>query len=122
MTEAGEKLLSAAREAVRMARGEIPAYRIYQNGFYYVPEGTEGRWQPIETVPRGINVDVWLEGVDGGGWRWASVMVEGDIPYVIIDSDNNRFHPDENGMGVTHWMLPPSSPFERSEKDPASAA
>jgi hypothetical protein len=38
MSKAGKKLLAAADEMVQIAKGEIPAARIWQNGHAYVPE------------------------------------------------------------------------------------
>lgn len=38
MTEAGERLLSAMKEAVEIAKGDIPAFRIWHNGWPYVPQ------------------------------------------------------------------------------------
>lgn len=49
MTEAGERLLAGAREAVAIARGEQPAARIHIQGYAYVPEQ---RWQPAATAPK----------------------------------------------------------------------
>ncbi len=38
MSKAGEQIIAGAEEAVRIARGEIPAARIWQDGHAYVPE------------------------------------------------------------------------------------
>lgn len=38
MTKAGKHLIESLEEAARIARGAIPAARLFLNGHYYVPE------------------------------------------------------------------------------------
>ena len=38
MTDAGNRLIEAAKEAVEIAKGTIPAARIWHNGWPYVPQ------------------------------------------------------------------------------------
>jgi hypothetical protein len=40
MSEAGERLIEGAKEALAIARGEQPAARIHMEGHAYVPEET----------------------------------------------------------------------------------
>ncbi|MCO5159601.1 MAG: hypothetical protein M9939_00575 [Mesorhizobium sp.] len=49
MSEAGDRLIEGAKEALEIARGNQPAARIHVNGHAYVPEQ---RWQRMDTAPR----------------------------------------------------------------------
>lgn len=77
-------------------------------------------WQPIDTVPKGVFVDVWIVDADDeipNGSRWTDVKVLGSEPYLLVlpntDPDGDLgvpFHPAENGVWVSHWMERPSPP------------
>jgi hypothetical protein len=61
MSDAGERLIEGAKEALEIARGNQPAARIHFHGHAYVPEN---RWQPIDSAPK--DGTVFLSGDENG--------------------------------------------------------
>ena len=106
MTEAGARLIEAAKEAVAIAKGEQPAARIHVNGFAYV---TEDRWQPIESAPKdGTAVLLHYTTSPFGG---VAYLIEGAWHQVHTEPDE-LFDGWETPFGFvgepTHWTpLPP---------------
>ena len=77
-------------------------------------------WQDIETAPRGVLIDIWIEEVDGDGRRWPEVKLTKDrLPRVLYyacedeEDDWREFIPDENGQYITHWRFPPIPPVSQ---------
>lgn len=66
-------------------------------------------WQPIETAPCGIDIDVWISTLEGGGWRKTGHIVSVD-PFCMLDENWCPYFPHENGGWATHWMPLPSAP------------
>lgn len=58
MTKAGKRLIAAAQEAVAIAKGAQPAYRIWHNGWPYVPQPPKGD-EAIVAVAVMLDGEVW---------------------------------------------------------------
>lgn len=58
MTKTGERLLKAVEEAVSVAKGEAPAYRIWHNGWPYVPQPPKAD-EAIVAVAVMLDGEVW---------------------------------------------------------------
>ncbi len=72
------------------------------------PTGNDG-WQPIETVPLGVNV--WLHGVVRGIKTEFSGFVETHDDFTI-DYDDGYARYAENTKYPTHWQPLPQPPKE----------
>lgn len=66
-------------------------------------------WQPIETVPTMQEVDIWIEGIDGDGWRVTGEVYSTQEP-MWIKTEMGNYFPHENGGFPTHWQPLPAPP------------
>ncbi len=66
-------------------------------------------WQPIETAPKDIEIDLWVTGLEGGGWRKTGRLIASD-PGCMVDEEGETYWPHENGGWFTHWQPLPSPP------------
>lgn len=72
-------------------------------------EGVGGvsEWQPIETAPKGNEVQIWNE---YGEWIPRAIFREGK-GWIEEDWDGDfRCYTDSIISRPTHWMLPPDAP------------
>lgn len=67
-------------------------------------------WQAIESAPPNETIDVWMQEIEGDGWRYADLEVVGRNPWMFMNTDSLFYHPHENGYYATHWMYPPKPP------------
>lgn len=80
-------------------------------------------WQPVETVPSGSLVDIWVEEVVfGNGFRIPDVIVLDRLPGLIEWADGfngmtRHLNLSENGQYISHWMLRPSPPKAATPHD-----
>lgn len=68
MTKAGERLIAGMKEAQAVATGLIPAARIHQRGFSYVPEN---QWM-VTPPPKDRPFLAYGKPTDIEGCRWLS--------------------------------------------------
>jgi hypothetical protein len=105
MRKAKSKLIEAVDEMVQIAKGEIPAARIYYNGHAYVPESAPpvSGWQTMKTCPLREYVLLWLDGFPAIGYQFE----EGKFCEHHSRPRNEMFH-------VTHWapLPPPPEPTD----------
>lgn len=106
MSQAGERMLEGAREAVAIAKGEQPAASIWIKGHRYVPEV---RWQSVEAAPECDPFETRPEPVliysPRFGIRTGTVFRFLDR---LNGSVSNLHGNVVEDWGATHWMpLPP---------------
>ena len=119
-TDMVEKVAKACREAVALDRGRSVSFEEMSHIVAQSAIEAMTAWQPIETVPKGKFVDVWVvddEDDVPNGSRWTDVKVLGSAPYLLVlpntspDGDLGvPFHPEENGVWISHWMERPAPP------------
>jgi len=132
MREAATGLQFGAREAVLNAATEIEALRASEAALIHDLErqisiaNTEcqraeelqrkldevGGWQPIETAPTGIAIDIWYAPGQLTPCRIPNSH-RSDEGLWYDDQSNRIMHPDS----ITHWMMPPHTPTKALPAD-----
>jgi len=93
-----ERVSLSAAEYVDVILSALPRDQIEADG-----------WLPIETAPEKVEIDIWVEALDGDGWRKTGQIVSIN-PIQILDDNWHTYWPHENGGYATRWRYPPAPP------------
>lgn len=76
-------------------------------------------WRDIETAPMMEEIDIWIEALDGEGWRVTGEILSKQEPLWIQREDGSIYWAHENGGWPSHWRPLPEPPATaiRSNQD-----